>query len=188
MMPGIIGRVFVGVDGSPGSLHALRRAVAFARAFETPLQPVLAWQPPGGEAQARVRPVPELERLWSRNAEDRLNAAFEQGLGALPLDLDCEPHIVRGPTGRVLVALADRPDDLLVVGAGRHGTLPRRPHPHRLVLHRPRDLLRGGRAAAAARGRLAPPEAADRLSEIRRARQADPGTGQARRPTAASRL
>lgn len=128
MMPGIIGRVFVGVDGSPGSLHALRRAVAFARAFETPLQPVLAWQPPGGEAQARVRPVPELERLWSRNAEDRLNAAFEQGLGALPLDLDCEPHIVRGPTGRVLVALADRPDDLLVVGAGRHGTLPRVAH------------------------------------------------------------
>jgi nucleotide-binding universal stress UspA family protein len=72
--------------------------------------------------------VPELERLWSRNAEERLYAAFEQGLGVLPDDVDCEPQIVRGPAGRVLVALADRPDDLLVVGAGRHGRLPRAAH------------------------------------------------------------
>ncbi|HWG22975.1 universal stress protein [Actinospica sp.] len=130
MMPLSVGRVVVGVDGSPGSLHALRRAVEFSRAWQAPLFPVLAWQPPGGEAPARLRQIPELERDWCRGAEDRLNAAFEEGLGAIPLDLDCEPQIVRGPAGPALVQVADRPDDLIVVGSGRHGALARLTHSH----------------------------------------------------------
>lgn len=128
MMPLSIGRVFAGVHGTPASLHALRQAVAFARAFDAPLYPVLAWQPPGGEAQSRLRPVPELERLWRQTAERKLYAAFEDGLGALPPDVHCEPQVVRGPTGYVLVSLADRPDDLLVIGTGRRGSLARLAH------------------------------------------------------------
>jgi len=127
-MPSGIGRVFVGVDGTPGSLQALRHAVDFARAFDTLLIPVLAWQPPGGEVQARVGPVPELEREWEKIADRRLASAFEEGLGLLPPDLRCEPHLIRGPTGPALVALADRPDDLLVVGTGRHGRIARLTH------------------------------------------------------------
>jgi nucleotide-binding universal stress UspA family protein len=130
MMPSSVGRVIVGVDGSPGSLHALRRAVEFSRAWSAPLYPVLAWQPPGGEAPARLRQVPELEREWWQVAERRLTAAFEQGLGAIPIDLDCAPQLVRGPAGHALVDLADRPDDLIVVGSGRHGRLARLTHSH----------------------------------------------------------
>ncbi|HEX4790661.1 MAG TPA: universal stress protein, partial [Actinospica sp.] len=59
-----IGRVFAGVDGTPGSLQALRHALDLARVFAAPLIPVLAWQPPGGEGQARVHEVPELAQEW----------------------------------------------------------------------------------------------------------------------------
>jgi nucleotide-binding universal stress UspA family protein len=124
------GRVIAGVSGSPCSLHALRHAVGLARAFEAPLLPVLAWEAPGGERQARIRPVPELEREWERGAETRLEAAIEQGLGAMPPDIDSRPQIVRGPTGRSLVRLANWPDDLLVVGTGRHGAIARSLHSH----------------------------------------------------------
>jgi nucleotide-binding universal stress UspA family protein len=36
--------------------------------------------------------------------------------------------VVRGPTGQVLCAAADRPDDLLIVGAGRRGSFARLVH------------------------------------------------------------
>jgi hypothetical protein len=36
-----------------------------------------------------------------------------------------QPHVERGPAGWVLVNIARRPDDLLVVGAGRRGALAR---------------------------------------------------------------
>ena len=36
-----------------------------------------------------------------------------------------QPHVERGPAGWVLVNLACRPDDVLVVGAGRRGALAR---------------------------------------------------------------
>lgn len=125
-----VGRVFVGVDGTPGSLQALRHALGFARLYGAPLIPVLAWQPPGGESHSQMREGPELEREWVRIADQRLAAAFEEGLGELPPDVRCEPRLIRGPTGPALVASADRPDDLLVVGTGRHGALARFTHSH----------------------------------------------------------
>jgi len=120
-----IGRVIVGVCGSPGSLHALRQGVALARAFECTLVPVLAWEPPGGDVHAHQVQSPELDREWTALAQKRLCSAFEEGLGGLPGDIYCEPRIVRGPTGQVLVAVADQPDDLLVIGAGRRGLIHR---------------------------------------------------------------
>ena len=120
-----INRVVVGVDGTPGSLQALREAVQLCRDHFARLVPVLAWEPPGGEMQARYRPVPALAVEWQHAAERRLMTAFEEGLGGLPLDLYCEPLVVRGQTGRVLVGVADREGDLLVVGAGRRGPMKR---------------------------------------------------------------
>ncbi len=120
-----IGRVIVGVCGSPGSLHALRQAVALARAFECPLVPVLAWQPPGGEVHEHQVQSIYLDREWMAIAQNRLSAAFEEGLGALPADVYCEPWLVRGATGQVRGAVADQPADLLVIGTGRRGLLRR---------------------------------------------------------------
>jgi len=129
-MPGINSRIIVGVSGSPGSLHALRHAVDLAREHYASLVPVLAWIPPGGEQQARYSPVPELEVDWRKDARTRLTTAFEEGLGVLPADIACEPLVVRGPPGIVLISIADQADDVLVVGAGRRGRIGRLLHAH----------------------------------------------------------
>jgi len=47
----------------------------------------------------------------------------------VPDDPLVQSHVERGPAGWVLVNLADRPDDLLIVGAGRRGTLARMAFP-----------------------------------------------------------
>ena len=114
-------RVIVGASGSPGSLRALRHAEDLARHSGATLTPVLAWVPPGGELAAR-QPCPELVRIWHEAAWQRLWAALEVAWGPqLPDGLSVQPVVQRGQSGQVLVALACRPDDLLIVGAGRRG-------------------------------------------------------------------
>jgi nucleotide-binding universal stress UspA family protein len=119
----ILGRVVVGVDGSPGSLEALRFAVGQARLLDAMLMPVLAWIPPGGEVAARRAPAPAYTRMLRQDAEQRLIRAFDEGLGGLPRDLCVEPWVIRGGAGPALVETANRANDLLVVGAGRRGML-----------------------------------------------------------------
>jgi nucleotide-binding universal stress UspA family protein len=113
-------RVIVGASGSPGSLRALRHAEDLARHSGATLTPVLAWIPPGGELAAR-QPCPALVRVWHEAAWQRLWAALDAAWGLIPDDLSVQPAVQRGPPGQVLVALASRPDDLLIVGAGRRG-------------------------------------------------------------------
>lgn len=119
----ILGRVVVGVNGSPGSLEALRFAVGQARLLEATLVPVLAWIPPGGEVAARRAPAPTYTRMLQQDAGQRLIRAFDEGLGGLPQDLRAEPWVIRGAAGPALVETANRANDLLVVGAGRRGML-----------------------------------------------------------------
>ena len=121
-------RVVVGVDGSVGSVRALRRAVAEARARDAALLAVLAWTPPGGEDSARRFPCPRLEQHWQHQASRRLRAAWEDALGGVPPDLVVRSLTVRGPAGRALVWAADREDDLLVVGTGPRSWLRRVTH------------------------------------------------------------
>jgi nucleotide-binding universal stress UspA family protein len=118
-------RIVVGVHGSLGSLQALRYAADEARERGVPLVPVIAWVPPGGDVAERGRPSPYLRRVWREAACERLNAAFDEGLGGLPADLRVEPHVERGETGPVLAALADEPGDLLVIGTGRRSPVVR---------------------------------------------------------------
>jgi nucleotide-binding universal stress UspA family protein len=122
-------RVIVGVTGSVGSLQALRCAAAEARRREAVLVAAHAWVPPGGELADRRYSVPELRQVWRDAAWRRLWDAFDAALGGRPPDLEVEPVVMRGDPGRVLVTVASREDDLLVVGAGRRGLL-------RQLLHR----------------------------------------------------
>ncbi|MFH8341730.1 universal stress protein [Streptomyces sp. AM6-12] len=118
-------RVVVGVSGSPGSVTALRRAGALARRLGAELWPVLAWEPPGGEPATRRSPaagVPDEE--WQRLAGGRLVAVLAEVFGERGPGVPVHALVVRGSPGRALVTLADREDDLLVVGTGRRG-LPR---------------------------------------------------------------
>ena len=118
-------RVVVGVTGSAASGAALRRAVHEARLRDAELVPVLAWEPPGGEALYRAVPTPELAQLWERQARERLESAITAAIGRIPLDLSVEPVVVRAPTVWALTELADRPTDLLILGAGPRHRLPR---------------------------------------------------------------
>ena len=118
-------RIIVGVHGSLGSLQALRYAADEARQRDVPLIPVIAWLPPGGDLAERRHSSPYLRKIWRDAAWERLNAAFDDGLGGMPADVRVEPHVERGETGPVLVDLADQPDDLLIIGTGRRGHLRR---------------------------------------------------------------
>jgi nucleotide-binding universal stress UspA family protein len=112
-------RVIVGVDGSQGSVQALLAATAEARRLNAELHAVCAWTPPGGEvAELRARSPRELHRVWEDAAAARLDHTFAQAFGGIPADLAVERSIIRGAAGPALVHLADRPDDILVVGTG----------------------------------------------------------------------
>jgi len=119
-----IGRLIVGTSGSPGSLHALRYGEVLARAHDAALIPVLAWEIPG-DNRGRIQPASELGRACRDLACQRLREALIAVWGEVPDDPLVQPHVERGPAGWVLVNLACRPDDVLVVGAGRRGALGR---------------------------------------------------------------
>ena len=116
------GRVLVGTSGSPGSLHALRYGEGLARALDAVLIPVIAWELPGGNW---VGPSGDLRQACRGLACQRLRDALMAVWGDVPDDPQVQPHVERGPAGWVLVNLASRPDDVLVVGAGRRGALGR---------------------------------------------------------------
>ncbi|MDH6137576.1 nucleotide-binding universal stress UspA family protein [Kitasatospora sp. MAA4] len=109
-------RVIVGVNGSLSSLAAVYRAVEEASRRDATLVPVIAWSSTDDD---RLRPLSELEHTARR----RLDTVFEQAFGGYPHDVVIRPLVVRADAGHALVATADRPTDLLVVGSGRHGRL-----------------------------------------------------------------
>jgi nucleotide-binding universal stress UspA family protein len=116
-------RAVVGVSGSPGSLAALHRAVREARRTGAELLAVLAWEPPGGElAHGRAMLAPPVADL-RRAATDRLLAVLDAAFGDAGPGIPFQGLVVRGTAGRALVETADRPDDLLIVGAGPRGPL-----------------------------------------------------------------
>ena len=108
------GRVIVGVDGSLSSLAALQRGLAEARSRDALLVPVTAWMACDGDS---LRPLSELEYA----ARLRLDSIVEMALDGVGVaqGVRVQPRTVRSEAGRALVALADRPLDLLVVGGGR---------------------------------------------------------------------
>ncbi|MFI2609695.1 universal stress protein [Kitasatospora sp. NPDC018619] len=109
-------RVVVGVGGSPGSLAALHRGLAEARARGAVLVPVLAWEPPGGEHGYRRSPCPPLLAAVRDAAGQRLRDALDAAFGGVDPGVPLRPVVVRGEAGPALLHVADRPDDLLVLG------------------------------------------------------------------------
>ncbi|MGW4565464.1 universal stress protein [Streptomyces sp. NPDC004561] len=129
-------RVVVGVNGSLGSLTALGRAAEEARRREAELWPVPAWEPPGGELATRRSPGGELATRrspaaslmvpeWERLARERLLGALPEVFGGTDTGLPGQALVARGAPGPVLVHIAGREGDLLVIGAGGRGRLHR---------------------------------------------------------------
>ncbi|HEX8859447.1 MAG TPA: universal stress protein [Actinomycetes bacterium] len=107
------GRVIVGVDGSLGSLGALRRAVAEARRRDMQLCAVRVVR----QEHLRLGPAP-LQEEDVAHLREQINAAYEDALGGMPGDLRTRSVVIVGTPGRSLVGYARHEDDLLVVGAG----------------------------------------------------------------------
>lgn len=120
-----LGRVIVGVSGSPGSLPALRYAVILAKQGDVPLIAVHAWVPPGGDHADRVQPSLYLRQIWRQAAGERLRSALDAAWAGVPAGLDVQCLVLRGEPGPVLLDVACSADDLLVVGAGRRGLVAR---------------------------------------------------------------
>jgi len=109
------GRVVVGVDGTLGSLGALRRAVAEARQRRMPLCAVRVVP----EVHAWVGAAP-LDEADLAAFERQITDAFADALGGFPPDLEIRTTVIVGSPGRALVGLARGDEDLLVVGSGDH--------------------------------------------------------------------
>lgn len=118
-------RIIVGVSGSPASLQALRYGARLAQSQDAALVVVLAWIPPGGELAERSHPSAYLREVWKDAARQRLLAAIDLGLGGAPPGIDFGMQISRGEPGVVLVATACEHGDVLVIGAGRRGSVRR---------------------------------------------------------------
>ena len=114
-------RVFAGVSGSPGSVHALRQAAGLARHDDAILIPLLAWLPP----DSRRLPWPELRQLWHDDAWQRLWDTLDRAFGGLPAGIATQPAVLCGNPGQVLTGVARQPGDVLVIGTGRRGLLRR---------------------------------------------------------------
>jgi nucleotide-binding universal stress UspA family protein len=124
-MSRIIGRVVVGVSGSPENLQALRHAVELARHYDATLIAVNAQPVPGPRRGPGLRPRVRRDRdpVWQRAAALVVRAAFDDALGGLPPDVECVLLAAPGEPGPALVAVAERANDVLVLGsAHRHAT------------------------------------------------------------------
>jgi nucleotide-binding universal stress UspA family protein len=115
-----VSRLVVGVDGSPGSVQALRWAVRQARLTGGSVDAVLAWEYPtsyGGHAWVPYgfAEGTEFEEVAERTLADSISQATGAGDG-----VDVRPKVVRGNPVQALLDSAEGAD-LLVVGNRGHG-------------------------------------------------------------------
>ncbi|MET8629003.1 universal stress protein [Kitasatospora sp. NPDC004669] len=113
------GRIVVGVSGSLGSLAALHHAVAEARRADVEVLAVLCWSPPGDELGYRRSVCPPVLDAGRDAAVARLRQALDEAFAGRHAGARLRCQAVRGETGHSLVRCADRPGDVLVLGAGR---------------------------------------------------------------------
>ncbi|MGW2373049.1 MULTISPECIES: universal stress protein [Kitasatospora] len=113
------GRIVVGVSGSLGSLAALHHAVAEARRTDAEVLAVLCWTPPGEESGGRRTVSPPVVDVCRDAAVTRLRQALDQAFAGRHTGVRLRGQAVRGETGHTLLRCADRPGDVLVLGAGR---------------------------------------------------------------------
>lgn len=110
-------RILVGVDGSEGSIHALRWAVEEAVARKAVLEPATVWQSPYDFGEELLYPVAE-EKI-AAGAKERLDTAVVEALGDHRI-VDVECSVLHGDAAQTLCDRSAH-SDLLVVGSRGHG-------------------------------------------------------------------
>lgn len=117
-------RILVGVDGSDGSLRALRWAVEEAAVRNATVVAAAVWQSPFdylSGADGSYTPVDEGELV--RTVRETLAGAIATVKAEHP-DVQVEPLVVEGDPAETLCEQADNAD-LLVVGSRGHGAFGR---------------------------------------------------------------
>jgi nucleotide-binding universal stress UspA family protein len=109
------GRVVVGVDGSPGSLHALARAGREARLRNATLEVVAAWTYPTPVLLVPVAPDPPQAKTLRKHAREMIERAVEKVADDVA-GVQVDRRVVEGDTSAVLLDRA-KGADLLVVGS-----------------------------------------------------------------------
>lgn len=112
-------RVVVGVDGSAGSVHALRKAGELSSALGAHLDVVAVWEPP--IEFGWTLPVALRTREWRAEYTQIAEQAIAEAFAATPPP-DLTIHIREGYPSAELVHLSEGAQ-MLVVGSRGHGTL-----------------------------------------------------------------
>jgi nucleotide-binding universal stress UspA family protein len=110
----------VGVDGSEGSVAALRWAVRYGAATRTPVRAVLAWHYPTAAGQPPVGHAPE---AVNKEVEDRESAIVRDKIAKVAAGApgaEVHAEIRYGHPVEVLIEESGHAD-LLVVGRRGHG-------------------------------------------------------------------
>ena len=118
-----MGRIVVGIDGSPESKQALRWALAEARLRGAQLRVVHTWLFPYIAAGPGLDPVLDADMIENarRNAEELVRAELDE-LGDETVGVDIERAIVEEAAVAPVVLEAAKGAELLVVGSrGRGG-------------------------------------------------------------------
>jgi len=124
----VVGRVIVGVDGSWGSIEALRWAAKHGGQTDGIIDAVSAWPSefgyvthppiaaPGLAMGTAAAAAAEVDQALAAEATE---IAQRSVILAEVVEVPIRIRVVRGPAASVLLQLAG-PDDMLVVGASRH--------------------------------------------------------------------
>lgn len=117
-------RVLVGVDASPGSVEALRRAVDEARWRDATLEVVYAFAPPERSAAFPAMPADDSEAELER-AQQRAAEWLDQWLESLEIDfagVELDKRVVANRKSATAIIDRSGDADLIVVGSrGRGG-------------------------------------------------------------------
>ncbi|MGA7205403.1 MAG: universal stress protein [Specibacter sp.] len=111
------GRIVVGVDGSAGSIRALREADRIARGTGAWLDVVSCWDVPSNAPRAVGMIADEIEEV----ARQRLQENVASTLGS-PVPENVSTSLVRGQAQQKLIELSDG-SDMLVVGRRGFGSV-----------------------------------------------------------------
>jgi nucleotide-binding universal stress UspA family protein len=107
--------IVVGVDGSHGSVEALKFAIEEARVRGAEVKAVSAWEVPASAYGMGMVPVPVDAGSFEKIAQDALDKTLDEA-GASTAGVNVTPILHKGHPADVLVAAAQNAD-LLVVGS-----------------------------------------------------------------------
>lgn len=112
-------KIVVGVDGSPGSIAALKWAHAEAKLRAVPLEAVSVWQYPMMTTIPAFGALPEVADLSTQTEQSLLAILEEAGVASTP-EVPVSVCVAEGAAASALTTAAAEAD-LLVVGSRGHG-------------------------------------------------------------------